>query len=420
VAAASSAYAGLAHGALARRERTLVLAALVWFLVMPGAWKLAAPYSAPIDTKGAAWLIARAERETPTPELDETVRDMDARTPRPESAFAAGMLHRRSGRFAEAEAAFNRAAPTDGPVSPHAAVNLANLRLWKGDPTGAARMYETMLDSPVARLEARYNLAIALSRLHRFEEADQRLEEAAHLDFDRVRTATRAGEPQNTTELMDGQLRARELWLLERSGQHSVAPVPPFLSWLHPGGRSTATPLAILMALLLGSIAGTIIERRLRVHSCTRCGGPVCRRCVTRAAGRCYCRTCAASVTSHAPGDHSRLLLRRVLGEERLRGDRFRDWGTLLLPGVGLIVRGRPLSGSLLIWFFALGAVLFTRAAWAFPTSITMEGVESIARTLGFFCMIVSFACSTWMARRLLRQHSLRHYLERDVYRMAA
>jgi hypothetical protein len=49
-----------------------------------------------------------------------------------------------------------------------------------------------------------------------------------------------------------------------------------------------------------------------------------------------------------------------------------------------------------------------------------MEEVEAIARTFGLICMIVSFACSTWMARRLVRQHSLRHYLERDVYRMAA
>jgi hypothetical protein len=78
------------------------------------------------------------------------------------------------------------------------------------------------------------------------------------------------------------------------------------------------------------------------------------------------------------------------------------------------------MTGSVLVWVFALGSVLLTRAAWAFPTSITTEGIEGIARFLGLLCMIGSFGCSTWMARRLLRQHSLRHYLERDVYRMAA
>ncbi len=419
-AAASSAYAGLAHGALARKERALAITAVLWFLLMPGAWELAAPYAAPIDTQAPPWLIARAERETPSPELEQAVLGLDARERVPESAFAAGMLHRRGGRLAEAEQAFERAVSTESVVASHGAVNMANLLLWRGDPTGAARAYEMMLDSPAARLEARYNLASALSRLHRFEEADQRLEEAARLDFERVRSATRRGNPESTSDVMDGQLGPREIWALERARQRPAAPVPPFLSWLHPGGRSTATPLAILIALLLGALAGTIIEGRLRVYSCTRCGGPVCRRCVTRTAGRTYCMSCAASITSHAPGDHSRLLLRRLLGEEKLQGERLRDWATILLPGVGLILRGRPMTGSVLVWVFALGSVLLTRAAWAFPTSITTEGIEGIARFLGLLCMIGSFGCSTWMARRLLRQHSLRHYLERDVYRMAA
>jgi hypothetical protein len=419
-AAAASAYAGLAHGAIARRERILAIAAVLWFLVMPGAWKLAAPYAAPIDTQAAPWLIARAERETPSPELERAVLDLEARDLNPESAFAAGILHRRGGRLAEAERAFKRAASSESAVASHAAVNVANLLFWSGDPTSAARAYETMLDSPAARLEARYNLAIALSRLHRFEEADQRLEEATRLDFERVRSATRKGNPESTSDVMDGQLGPREIWALERARQHPAAPVPPFLSWLHPGGRSTATPFAILMALLLGALAGSIIEGRLRVYSCTRCGGPVCRRCVTRAAGRTYCRSCAASITEQAPGDHSRLLLRRLLGEEKLQGERLRDWAIILLPGVGLILRGRPVTGGILVWVFALGSVLLTRAAWAFPTSITTEGIEAIARSLGLLCMLGSFGCSTWLARRLIRQRSLRHYLERDVYRMAA
>ncbi len=419
-AAAASAYAGLAHSALGRRERVFATAALLWFLVMPVTWKLAAPYAAPIDAQGPAWLIARAQRETPSPDLDQSVLDSEARIPSPEIQFAAGMLHRRSGRLDEAKGDFESAAASKSPVSPHAEVNLANIRLWKGDPTGAARVYESMLDSPVARLEARYNLAIALSRLHRFDEADQRLEEATRLDFDKVRSATRTGGPESASDVMDGQLGSREIWTIERSGQHPAAPVPPFLSWLHPGGRSTATPLAILMALLLGAVAGSILEKRLRVHSCTRCGGAVCRRCVTRTAGRGYCRTCAASIPSQTPGDHGRLLLRSVLGEERLQGERLRDWGTFLLPGVGLILRGRPLSGSLLTWLFALGLVLVTRAAWAFPESIMMGGLEVALRIFGVACMAGAIACSSWMVRRMLRKRSLRQYLERDVYRMAA
>jgi len=154
-AAASSAYAGIAQGAFARRERALALGAVLWFLVMPGAWKLTAPYAAPIDTDAPPWLIARAEREAPSPELEQSVLDLDAREQTPLSAFAAGMLHRRSGRLGEAERAFERAVSTESALGSHAAVNAANLMLWKGNPTGAARAYETMLDSPAARLEAR-------------------------------------------------------------------------------------------------------------------------------------------------------------------------------------------------------------------------------------------------------------------------
>lgn len=420
LAATAATYAGLVRADLGRRESRLAILAILWLIVMPAIWKVSSPRVAPIDPKGYAWLIERTQREVPTPALEQTIREVAEEEPTAEIAFAEGLLHRRAGRLPNATGSFKRALGAGKPIDAHALVNLGNLRLWRGDSPGAAQYYEQVLDDPQACLEARYNLAIALSRLHRFEEADERYEEAAKLDFDRVRTAVRTGGRSLDDDVMDGMLAASELWRIEAPVSTEAASIPPILAWFLPGGRLIAAPLAILGGLFIGSVIGAVLSRRLRVHECQHCGTPVCRRCVTRAGGHAYCVQCASTLGTLPRAAYNRVLLRRLLGKELVRGERIKEWVTNLTPGIGPVIRGRTLTGLFTSWLFVLGCLFATRAVWPFPESTTIEGIGGLLGLVGVFLAAIAWIVSFFSARRVRPRHGVRHHFEKDIYRLAA
>jgi tetratricopeptide (TPR) repeat protein len=420
LAASACIYASLVHHDLGRRERALGVMALLWFFAMPSLWTWIEPSVRPIEPAETAWLIDRVQREVPTPEIESLVRRVAQARPGPESSFMVGMLDRRKGDLHAAAEPFRAASVDSSLVFAHAGVNLGNLRLWQDDAAGAAQQYESVLDAPSARLEARYNLAIALSRLHRFREADERLDEASRLDLARVRAASRTGDPSATFDVMDGLLTSSELWEIERAAIGSPAPIPPIVSWLVPGGRPSAAGPTLILAVALGALVGAFLRRRLRVHDCHHCGAPICRRCVTRGIGHAYCPPCAIILGGYEQRDVDRIMLRRLLGEETQPVERARWWGTYAAPGLGLIARGRPWTGALLAWSFLFGLVLLTRAAWPYAPSPDGAWIELLLRGLGALLVVTSACTSLVVARRVARQRSVRHFFERDTYRAAA
>ena len=400
----------------------LGVVAFLWFWAMPGLWMLAEPWIRPVRACGDG--LADQSRATGGPDTRDRVARPPCRlvAPRsPEIAFAQGLLSRRKGDLRAAAESFRAAAFESSRVAAHAGVNLGNLRLWADDPTGAAQQYELVLDAPNARLEARYNLAIALSRLHRFREADERLDEASRLDLARVRAATRTGDPQATIG-RDGRT-ADDRRTLGRSSARRRTSGPGAAhrqlaspGWTSVGGRPD--PAARPGPGWRSSARSC--RRRLRVHDCHHCGSPICRRCVTRGIGHAYCPRCAASLGGVAQRDYDRILLRRLLGEEKPPAERARWWATHLVPGVGLIARGRTLGGAAIAWCIALGVVLATRAAWSFPPSPAGTWIEMTLRSFGVLLIVASYCISSVAARRLARARSVRLFFERDTYQAAA
>lgn len=418
--AAAGFYAALCLREMRRREKTVAILGVIWVLITPAVWNSLTPWTTPLDPREPGWLLDRTQRELPTPELHRLLADtepVDLST----LSFARGMILRREGKLNEAASAFDAAGKSRGPATAQAGVNLANVYFWRGDATAAARRYEALLDRESVRLEARYNLAVALSRLHRFNEADARLEEAARLDLDRVRSAGRPGDPHATHDVMDGLVSIGDLWSITRSATAvSSTPLPAWSSILFPGGRHRAVPLGLLGALSAGLLTGSALRRRLRVHSCHHCGAPVCRRCVARTAGHAYCSLCAENLGQIAPVDQRRILLRRWMGQDYTSAERSRIWIVNLLPGAGLILRGKAVAGSILFGLWCGGFLLMSRAVWPFPSVPTTSGVEGILRVGGLIVLLVSWALSVELARRETHRRNLRTFFERDIYRAAA
>jgi tetratricopeptide (TPR) repeat protein len=382
-------------------------------MMAPGVWKISTPWLCPADPISPVWLIDRVQRETPSPELIRTVLSTASSASTPEIAFAEGFLHRRLGKLREAEAAFLRARQSTRPIAPHATINLGNLRLWAGDPEGAEEFYEQVLHDPQAGMEARYNLAIALSRQHRFEEADKQLDKASRLDFERFRSAV-GGEGTETAGAVDGMLSPAELWTLHARGRHLEAPTPPLLLWVLPAGRPEIAPLVLALAVLAGGLMGNLLRRRLQVHDCHRCGAPVCRRCVQRIDGRPTCAACAALLGRLSRPEARRAALGRLFDREPIREARLRSLIGLLMPGIGPILYGKVVAGTFLSWLAAFGALLFTRAAWAFPPSPATGRLDHDLRSLGLVCVLCAWALSVAAVRRARRRRSELSTFESD------
>jgi hypothetical protein len=117
------------------------------------------------------------------------------------------------------------------------------------------------------------------------------------------------------------------------------------------------SPLLLAGALALGLTAGSRLHRAVLVYGCVRCRGPICRRCVTRVAGRVYCPRCARVLDGLDRSAQSLLLLRRILGKDLEGIERIRGFAAYAAPGVGAISQGATGPGIVLLLLFCTGLV---------------------------------------------------------------
>ena len=129
-------------------------------------------------------------------------------------------------------------------------------------------------------------------------------------------------------------------------------------------GRTPVSWLPILgvtglSALLLLAMFGSHLPF---ASSCSRCGTVSCRSCNREASGFDYCPTCLFEQVKPAFLDPLDVVAMQRRREEHS------DWArtvlpivSLVLPGVGQLLSGRPLRGAflLLVLFLAIGAVAF-------------------------------------------------------------
>lgn len=190
---------------------------------------------------------------------------------------------------------------------------------------------------------------------------DTDLESLARLKSFAVPSTACASARRVAGELESATVPDWTVWLADLD---PLAPPPglPMNAWLL--GRTPVSWLPILgvgglVALLLVALA----RRRLPFASaCPRCGTVSCPSCNREASGFDYCPTCLFEQVKPAFLDPLDIVALQRRREEQ------RDWPrvvrpvlSLVLPGVGQLLSGRPVRGAflLLILFLAVGAVLF-------------------------------------------------------------
>lgn len=408
LAAASCAILGLTWFLLERRERWIAGCVVAILATAPHVLPLLAVYTDPPARDDLPALIDRVQRDVASPALLERIEGVRRDEGGAASAFAAGLAYRRAGRQDDAERAFTEAASADGVMGAHAVVNLGNIHFWRGDIMGAARRYETKLDTHGARLEARYNLAVSLARLHRFAEADQRLAEASDLDFDRVRDEARKATDNANADVMDGVLTPEQLWSLHRALPSRAGQMAPPLLYPFPA----LSPLILAGALAAGLACGTRLRRAVHVYACVRCHGPICRRCVTRIAGRVHCPRCARVLDGLDRSAHSLLLLRRILGKDLEGIERLRGVAVYAAPGIGAIVQGASGSGIALAILFTTGIVFGAGLLPDMLDAPSVAPVTGVLTILGWSLAAVAWGLSAAVVRSRRAHRKVRSYFD--------
>lgn len=310
----------------------------------------------PVNPLHPVALLERAQRGAGDHHLRLVIdKEIQERPGDPYLRFARSWMACETGehQLADEDLAFLEA--TGGITRSTILVNRAALDLTRGDSEGAlVKLLEarrlTTTSAPIC-----YDLALAYGDLMDLERAQEELRRAQEADPNKITEADRLHARLGSLQPMRERLNNAELWTAALGSHRSIKgfPIPRPMALLFPAGNPwllwpTAGALGLVLIIFLPGI------RSLRLRGCSRCGRPICRRCVVRIGFRSLCRACAATVRSKGRGwDEPKVSWKgfpwRMISSHRLGA--LVPWTLgLLLPGLPQVLQDRNLKGSLYIF----------------------------------------------------------------------
>jgi len=343
---------------LTRPEKWLVAFALFFVTALPAVGELLGTLAAPHAPRSTAFSLARAR----DPFLHEYVGNAlqtayAVGEEDPAVLFELALHQRREGRVQDAAVMYEKLLD-ESAQSAEAHVNLGNILYARGDGPAAAEHYKQAITLAPRSAAAHYNLGLALSDGFDFGSAKSHLRSASALNFDFVRSLSKASDEGKNVIVVDETKSAAERWrwlfanreTLRQTDASEVARV--LLATTLPGSKAAYVILAILFA---AAFVGGRLEKR--AEPCVACGTPLCRKCRVRISKRSFCDACAAIARLSAPID--------VVEDAKTKRFRKAHAGqrivalllAIVLPGAGHIYAGRRRLGRALL--FCAGVAIF-------------------------------------------------------------
>jgi Tfp pilus assembly protein PilF len=294
---------------LRRTERVLVPLLAVASLVIYVTHELAPGPLAPPGPGHQPYRVALAMETGGSPGYSD---DLDVVEPAGYVEWARGIIAKRSGDLVTAERELSRAAS----LLPHeygVATDLGNVLFALGRPREAEQLYVEASKLEVTAPEPHYNRAQVLNERVDFVAADAAMKKATDLGYQKVSTfgATHGSDANHA--VMDVLPRSERFWtaVLAAKGVDGRVALPAGLRILVPGGRTSFLPAGLIVAIVLGLVAGTWLRRSVRTFACVSCDRIVCRRCLVRIDGQPYCRDCGQTLSADSSAEFSRALVDR-------------------------------------------------------------------------------------------------------------
>ena len=374
-----AAWAALMFPYLKRTERIIAVTALLALLFAGPAGCLMEWVAGTSVDPGARALI-RSTRGGYDLQDEQALRALAAA--HPDDAmfpFLLGSMQRMAGRFDEAMAMYKRTLAIDSGHA-RAMVNLANLHTLRQEFAIAQGFYRKAGEASPALAIAHYNSHLAHLEAFHLESAEEELKAARTID-DALVTALLAqgNEGRARRTPMDVGYAPAEIWkrvFLLRLDEGLRA------AW----GRALRAPatlaggVGLALALVLPGLL--IAPRSVTTRRCRRCGRAFCRRCQVATKHPDHCSQCmhlfilrdglAPNIKNQKMEEVVRHRRTVWIGERVL---------SLVVPGGGHVMGGRPIFGALLlvVWCAAWLSLLLRDQLLVPSVAIGGPGVLSLA-----------------------------------------
>jgi tetratricopeptide (TPR) repeat protein len=276
--------------------------------------------------------------------------------------FLLASAYRVGGHFDEAMAMYAKVLAID-PANARAMVNLGNLHALRQEFAKAQGLYQKASEADPRMILGHYNSHLAHLETFNMEAADEELKRARQVDDIQVtRLVAQAGDGTSKRVPLDSYYPTREIWsralrLRNESGTGKEA----LRSLLHPA--SLAGGVGLLAALLLPGLL--IAPRSGGARRCRRCGRAFCRRCQVISRFPDNCSPCVhLFILKDGVAPSVRDRKKQEVVSYRRRAFVVTRLASLLVPGSGHVLAGRPVLGVLLLsaWSAAgLGLALHGR-----------------------------------------------------------
>lgn len=263
----------------------------------------------------------------------------------------------KNGRYFEEAYREYKTVLVQAPDTYAALVNLGNIFFYTGQYAEAAVLYKRGIAAEPASILAYYDLHLAQSEAFNFKEAEASLNRARDIDpkgiADLLSRHRKEGERPTVIDagigvgtivralLSGGEFKG---WIKSGAGREGGTAREIARQFLNP------TSLLSFLALLAAIGALVSVRRHPAASRCVRCGRPFCHLCKSGREANHYCTQCVHLFVVRdglAPETKTRKLYEI---------DRHERWGrlarrtaSLLLPGAGDVLGGRPVAGALLL-----------------------------------------------------------------------
>lgn len=325
-------------------------------------------------------------------------------------AFLLASRHLVHGSYPKAEDLY-RGLLARNPADAAVANNLGCILCYEGRYQEAIQLFTRAIEARGDLAAAFFNRGLARTKIFNFSEAKEDQEKARSIDRDFL-SANNLSSQEDwgpvpiflPLELTRGMAVAQES---ERTGRTAIPKKPTLniaaLAFRPPFG--VAVPL-----LMLGFLVVTLTKKRkMFAKACYKCGRPFCPRCKTSLEFESHCAQCV----------HLYIKQDGVSPEARLRKNyevelhnRFmrvmRAVLSLLAPGAGHFVEGRPFSSLFLLslWCGFLAAFLLKIFALPFPvgsSAAPLWTAYSVAGSVLMLLLWLSFGLPKALSREIPR-----------------
>lgn len=338
-----------------RADRVVIFALFLFLLFLPTGIRWHSSLLASMASNGVPEIIQANTADWNT-DLLRKLLDLHQKAPQdPDLLQALGIVEKRLGKFADAEKHYRQGMELE-PQDPAAYNNIGNIYLATNRLEQAIEAYQKAIQLGSAHAEPYYNLGQAYHQKLLLNEAEEFFQKARELNPQLISFATSTFTRHPNRRVMDQLLESTRIWkrvFTPTATQERIA--QGFWDVFGEGIPQRYGEGLVAVFLILLGLIHWVTRERLLIRNCEKCGRLICSRCSHSMVLGSQCPQCITTFSSSGSADPQLVMRKKSeVSKYQFRRRRRPQWLSLILPGMGHVLRNRPWEGLLYLFLFSL------------------------------------------------------------------